>query len=151
MILTLLALLAFAAIVSLPVVEPWFLRRRERKRLERCSVSPDELHSMLKSGQRVVVFDVRKPGDLLSQAQVIPGSRRVPPKDIITNPAMVPRNKVAVFYCTCPDEETSRRAMRRARDLGLFQVRVLQGGLVAWKAHGYPVEAYNPFPFDIAS
>lgn len=33
--------------------------------------------------------------------------------------------------------------LRRAFTLGLFRIRFLKGGLAAWKAKGYPIEAYK--------
>jgi rhodanese-related sulfurtransferase len=131
MIPTLVGLLALVAIVSLPLIEPWLMCRREQRQLEQSSVSPELLHSMLDRDHRVLVYDLRQPLDLLANSLVIPGSERIAPRDLIARPELVPRNKDAVFYCTCPAEATSRSAMRRARDMGFFRVKFLKGGLAA--------------------
>jgi rhodanese-related sulfurtransferase len=152
MALSLLALLALVAIVSLPLIEPWLLRRREGRQLQQCSILPEQLHTMMKSGQRLVIFDIRQPHDLLAEPKVIPGSRRILLRELIANPDLFPRNKDAVLYCSCPGEETSLRALRRARDLGFLRVKFLKGGMAAWKAGGFPVESYNrSFRLDTAS
>jgi rhodanese-related sulfurtransferase len=150
-VLTLLAILALAAVVSLPLIEPSLLRRRERRQLEQCSILPEQLYATMKSGQRVLVFDIRQP-PYFPESEMIPGSRRIPPRELVANPELVPRNKDAVLYCTCPGDETSLRALRRARNMGFFRVKFLKGGLAAWKACGLPVEIYDrEFRLDAAS
>ena len=152
MIPTLLGLIALAAIVSLPLIEPWLMRRREQRQLEQASISPEQLHSMMERGRRVLVYDVRQPHDLLASSWTIPGSQRIAPKELFAHPELVPKNEDAVFYCTCPGEATSRRAMRRARDMGFSRVKFLKGGLAAWRTRGYPVETYaSAYQFDTAS
>jgi len=152
MIPTLLGLIALAAIVSLPLIEPWLMRRREQRQLEQSSISPEQLHAMLDRGHRVLVYDLRQPLDLLANSWIIPGSQRIAPRELFAHPELVPRNKDAVFYCTCPGEATSRRAMRRARDMGFLRVKFLQGGLAGWRTRGYPVETYDTaFSLDTAS
>jgi rhodanese-related sulfurtransferase len=147
-----LALLALAVIVSLPLIEPWLLRRRQRRQLEQCSILPEQLHAMIRSGQRVLIFDIRQPVDLLAEPEVIPGSRRVLLRELIANPDLLPKNRDAVLYCACPGEETSLRALRRVRDLGFFRVKFLKGGMAAWKAGDFPVEPYShSFRLDTAS
>jgi len=127
-------------------------RLRDRRELERHSIEPEALHELLTSGQRVLVLDVRQPLDLLAYSEIIPGARRIPPKDVIANPSLVPRDEDAVVYCTCNSEKTSRDILRRALALNFTRVKVLKGGLAAWKAKGYSVESYQePFHLDTAS
>ncbi len=143
MLVSLLALLILAGIISLPLVEGRYLRRREQMQLEQSSVTPEQLYALMRSSGRILVIDVRRPLDLLADSQIIRGSRRIPPQDLYANPELVPRNRDVVFYCTCPGEESSRRAMRRVRERGLSRVKFLKGGLAAWKAAGLPVEEYD--------
>ena len=70
------------------------------------------------------------------------GQKRIPPKEVLENPSLIPRDKDAVAYCTCPGDKTSRLVIRRARALHFDRVKFLKGGLAAWKAKGYPVEPY---------
>jgi 3-mercaptopyruvate sulfurtransferase SseA len=46
-----------------------------------------------------------------------------------------------VIYCTGGDDQTSHMVLGKARALKFTRVRLLKGGLSAWKAKGYPVEA----------
>jgi len=127
-------------------------RLRDRRELERHSIEPEALHELLTSGQRMLVLDVRQPLDLLAYSEIIPGARRIPPKEVIANPSLVPRDEDAVLYCTCNSEKTSRDILRRALALNFTRVKVLKGGLAAWKAKGYSVESYQePFRLDTAS
>jgi rhodanese-related sulfurtransferase len=71
---------------------------------------------------------------------------------VLENPWLIPRDKVAVIYCTCSSDETSRIILQRVLSVGFSRVRILKGGLHAWKAKGYAVEPYfDPFHLDAAS
>ncbi len=118
-------------------------RRRAQKRLVDHSISAKELHALLVSGQRVLLFDVRQPLDLLAHLEIIPGAKRITPNELLEKPVLIPRNEDVIVYCTCPGEKTSREVLRRALRMGLSRVKFLRGGLDAWKANGYPVEPYR--------
>jgi rhodanese-related sulfurtransferase len=47
------------------------------------------------------------------------------------------------MYCTCEAQKTSLHIVRHAKSLGYKRLKVLRGGLSAWKAKGYPVEVYR--------
>jgi len=97
----------------------------------------------LASDQEVLLFDVRQPLDLLAYPEMIPKAQRVAPDEVLARPTLIPKEKDAVVYCTCPSDKTSRMVLRRAFGLGLFRIKFLKGGLAAWKAKGYPVEPYT--------
>jgi rhodanese-related sulfurtransferase len=118
-------------------------RRRERDDLERHSLTAEALHVLLEARQELLIFDVRQPLDLLAYPEIIPSAQRIPPDDVLAKPSLIPKDKIAVVYCTCPDDKTSREVLRRALALGNFRVKFLKGGLEAWKKNGYPVEAYK--------
>jgi rhodanese-related sulfurtransferase len=104
---------------------------------------------LLDSRKDVLLYDVRLPLDLLTDSEIIPGAKRVAPKEIIEDPSLIPRERDAVVYCTCPGDESSRNVLHRALALKFFRVKFLKGGLEAWKAKGYPVEPYTkPFHLD---
>jgi rhodanese-related sulfurtransferase len=122
----------------------WKKRSRDRLRtMEQHAISPEQLYSLLGSHQDVALFDVRQPLDLLAHSEIIPGARRIPPADVLTAPSLIPKDKEAIVYCTCPGDKTSRAVLRRALDLEFFKIRFLKGGFDAWKAKGYPVEPYR--------
>jgi rhodanese-related sulfurtransferase len=120
----------------------WMRRKRDRDELERYSITAEELHSLLASHE-VLLFDVRQPLDLLAYPEVIPGAQRIPPKELLEKPSLIPKEKAAVVYCTCAGDKTSREVIDRALALHFSRIKFLKGGLAAWKAKGYPVEPYR--------
>jgi rhodanese-related sulfurtransferase len=130
----------------------WIERIRSQHRLEHHSITPEVLHTLLASNQEILLLDVRQPLDLLADSEIIPGAKRIPPREILKNPSLIPRDKDAVAYCTCPGDKTARVIIRRARALHFDRVKFLKGGLAAWKAKGYPVEPYlESFHLDAAT
>lgn len=145
-----IALIAVAVAVLCLSTVIWIKHRRNQQVLEH-SITAEALHTLLTSNQEVLVLDVRQPLDLLADSEIIPGAKRVPPREILENPAIIPRDKDSVAYCTCPDDKTARVIISRAHALHFDRVKFLKGGLVAWKAKGYPVEPYlEPFHLDTA-
>jgi rhodanese-related sulfurtransferase len=117
--------------------------RRDRSDLEQHSITAEALHALLDANQELLIFDVRQPLDLLAYPEIIPSAQRIPPDDVLANPSLIPKDKDAVVYCTCPSDKTSRQILRRALALRFFRVKFLKGGLEAWKMNGYPVEPYK--------
>jgi rhodanese-related sulfurtransferase len=126
-------------------------RSREKREMNRYIIEPEAFHSLLDSNPNVVVVDVRQPLDLLAYSEIIPGAKRIPPKDVIANPSLIPKDVDTVVYCTCNSEETSRDILRRALALNFSRLKILRGGLAAWKEKGYPVVPYvESFHLDTA-
>ena len=147
-----LALIAVGvAVLSLALVV-WIKRTREQQTLEQHCITPEALHTLLASKQEVLLLDVRQPLDLLADSEILPGAKRIPPREILENPSIIPRDKDAVAYCTCPGDKTARVIIHRALALHFERVKFLKGGLAAWKAKGYPVVPYEEsFHLDTAS
>jgi rhodanese-related sulfurtransferase len=118
-------------------------RGKNRSELEQHSLSPEQLESLMASGQKVYLFDVRQPLDLLAYPELIPGAQRIPPDEVLKTPSLLPGDEDIVVYCTCPGDKTSLSVLHRALALGFTRIKFLTGGLAAWKAKGYPVEPYR--------
>jgi rhodanese-related sulfurtransferase len=118
-------------------------RLKDQSELEQHSITAEELHVLLASNRELLLFDVRQPLDLLAYPEIIPKAQRIAPNEVLERPSLIPKEKDAVVYCTCPSDKTSRTVLRRALALKFFRVKFLKGGLTAWKAKGYPVEPYN--------
>lgn len=138
-------LIAICAVGLIAVIFGIFKLRqlRNRRKLERYSIDADELHRLLEAKKDIVVLDVRLPLDLLAHSEIIPGARRIPPKEIMEHVELIPRDKDSVIYCTCAGEESSRMVVENALRLQFSRIKFLKGGLAAWKEKGYPVEVYN--------
>jgi rhodanese-related sulfurtransferase len=139
--MSLILTVIFVAVLCV-LIAIWIKRTRDRHQLEQHSITPEELHTLLASSREILLLDVRRPLDLLAHSEIIPGAKRIPPMDVLQNPSLVPKDKDAVFYCTCPGDETSRAVLHRVLGLKFVRVKVLKGGLAAWKAKGYEVEPY---------
>src|ERR1700737_2177759 len=101
-----LAAIAVVAVSLLTVI--WVRRAADRHEMEEHSITPDALHALLATPKGVLLFDVRQPLDLLANAEMIPGAKRIPPEDVLENPSLIPRDQDSVVYCTCPSDKTSR-------------------------------------------
>jgi rhodanese-related sulfurtransferase len=124
-------------------------RMRDRREMERHSITPEALHALLASGQEVLVIDTRLPLDLLGDSVIICGALRLAPQEVRENPSLLPKEKDLVVYCTCPSDETSRIVLHRALAMGFLRIKFLKGGLQGWRAKGFPVEPYTkPFHLD---
>ena len=118
----------------------WIKRTTGRREMEPHSITADGLHTLLATNHEVLLFDVRQPLDLLANAEMIPGAKRIPPKEVLENPSLIPKERDSIVYCTCPSDKTSRTVLRRALALHFLRIKFLKGGLAAWKAKGYPLE-----------
>src|ERR1700758_4086619 len=91
-------------VVSLTTIF-WKKRSRQQQLLmEQHAIAPEELHSLFGSHQDVAIFDVRQPLDLLAHPEIIPGARRIPPNEVLAAPSLIPKDKEAIVYCTCPGD-----------------------------------------------
>jgi rhodanese-related sulfurtransferase len=143
-------LIAAGAVIVL--LAGWFVLRGvvKHRTVERHMVSAEELKRLLESKQ-VRLFDVRQPLDFLAHPEIIPGATRIPPKEIPEVTESYPRDIRAVIYCTGADDDTATMVLGKAQALNFTNIKILKGGLAAWKAKGWPVEPYQEaFTLDTA-
>ena len=81
------------------------MKRLKEREIEQHSITVDDLYSLLNSHQGTLLFDVRQPLDLLANPEIIPGSQRLTPADVLKKPSLIPREKDVVVYCTCPERK----------------------------------------------
>lgn len=147
----LITIWAVGAIAVLIFVGWRVKKSRDERELAGHSIDPEELYEWRESNRKVLLFDIRQPLDLLAHSEIIPGAVRIPPLELLEDPSRLPRDEDLVVYCTCPADRTSRSVVRRALNAKFTRVRLLKGGLEAWKAKGYPVEPYvEAFHLDTA-
>jgi rhodanese-related sulfurtransferase len=126
-------------------------RLRASRKLAAKSIEPEALYVLLET-KEVLLFDVRRPLDLLAHPVIIPGAIRVPPQDAAALTASYSRDQKAVIYCTGVDDDTGHMVLGKVHALNFTQVKLLKGGLDAWKAKGYRVEEYTEsFNLDTAN
>ena len=147
---TLWAMVAGIAILIPLVIWRMKVAKRRRELMQHC-VEAETLHDLLEPERRVVVIDVRQPLDVLAYSEMIPGAKRIAPKEVLMNPDLIPREQDVVIYCTCPGEKTSWEILRQVQVHNYTRLKLLHGGLAAWKAKGYAVERYmDSFRLDSA-
>jgi rhodanese-related sulfurtransferase len=111
-----------------------FLRSMRMARLE-----PQDLKRMMDSGQPVFIVDLRHPLDYLPDPRTIPGALSLTPDKLVEQSDLIPRDREAVLFCTCPSEATAARMALRLRAMGIHRVCPLRGGFEEWRRLGYPL------------
>jgi rhodanese-related sulfurtransferase len=53
----------------------------------------------------------------------------------------IPRDRDVILYCACPNEVTAARMALLLKRNGITKVRPLAGGVEAWRARNFPLEA----------
>jgi rhodanese-related sulfurtransferase len=141
------SLLALGVIVAIAAFVFWKYRRRKQFRLnlKTATITARELKDEISRGTRLTIIDVRHPLDLLSNPFTIPSAIRIPLETLATQGAKLPRDQKVVIYCTCPSQASSSRALQLLRGYGFNQLRVLAGGLQAWRESGFQT---HKFEFD---
>jgi len=137
-------LILLGVMVLCILIPGWILIRRLRakREVQAKSIEPEALYALLNAKQ-VLLYDVRQPLDFLAHPEIIPGAVRIAPKDIADQTGSFSRDQNSVIYCTGGDDETTQMVLGKAHALNFTRVKILKGGLGAWKARGYPVEAYT--------
>jgi rhodanese-related sulfurtransferase len=85
-----------------------------------------------------VLVDVRAEGQ--RQLGHIRGDVFIPIENLAAEQSKLPRNRTAIFYCSCPAEELALEAARLLIKSGHSRVAVLVGGFDAWRAAHGPIE-----------
>lgn len=109
-------------------------------------VPPDKLAEMIKSGEEVVLLDVRTPAERKILAIGNPGTLTMQMNEVFKpeNLAQIPTDKKVVTVC-----QQGLRAViitMALRDLGFKNVQALKGGLVALTEYLDAKAAHDPLP-----
>src|SRR5690348_16617509 len=101
------------------------------------SVTPAELRDRYHSGGEIAIVDAREEGSFhewhLLMASCLPLSRLE-----LLAPGLLPRRSAPIVVCDA-GEGLAERAAGRLIEGGYSDVSVLQGGVQAWAAAGFPV------------
>jgi len=102
------------------------------------AVTPAALRTLLDGDHPPRLIDVRTPEDF--RAAHIPGSRNVPLEVISDVPLeLLTGDPATDVVLVCHTGRRAKLAERLLTATGMTKVRVLDGGLVAWRAAGAPV------------
>ena len=123
------------------------LRMVRRLRMRR--ISPAMLARKLKSKSKVAVLDLLDFEDETGSEspEAIPGAFRVDPSRLRTSPRIsIPDDVEIILYSSSGGDIVSARAAMALRRIGVEKVWVLEGGLKAWRKHGFPVSPSPEIP-----
>ncbi len=116
------------------------VRMIRRLRLRR--ISPPMLDRKLKSNRKVAVLDLLDFEEEMDgeSPEAIPGAFRVDPAHLRTSPHItVPDDVEIILYSSSGGDTLSARVAVALKRIGVDKVWVLEGGLKAWREHGFPV------------
>jgi membrane protein DedA with SNARE-associated domain len=88
-----------------------------------------------------LVVDLRGRNDLAADPFVIPGAHRWRMEELLAETESMPRDRLIILLCACPNDATSTRAALALRRKGFRNARPLRGGMKGWRAAGLPAEA----------
>ena len=111
-------------------------------------ITPEELKERLDAGDRIGVLDLLRFEDDPEDSTAIPGAVRADPKSMRRKTRFaVPQGVDLVLYCGSKNSFVSARVAAAMRKKGIRRIRVLEGGLAAWKAHGFPLGSVFAEPY----
>jgi membrane protein DedA with SNARE-associated domain/rhodanese-related sulfurtransferase len=117
----------------------YYKRQHFIRELRISRITAEELKSQIDRGEDMVIVDLRHALDFEADPETIPGAFRMDAKELREKNDKLPRDRQIILYCTCPNEATSAQLAILLRKQGVQHIRPLQGGLDAWREHGYPV------------
>jgi membrane protein DedA with SNARE-associated domain/rhodanese-related sulfurtransferase len=117
----------------------YYTRQRFIRELRISRITVEELKLKIDQNEDMVIVDLRHALDFEADPETIPGAFRMDAKELREKNDKLPRDRQIILYCTCPNEATSAQLAILLRKQGIQHIRPLQGGLDAWREHGYPV------------
>ena len=110
-------------------------------------ITPEELKVRLDSGEAIGIVDLLRFEDDPHGVHVIPGAVRLDPLQIRRKRRIsMPDSLELVLYCGSKNSFVSARVAARMRKHGIVRIRILTGGLAAWRALQFPLslESLDP-------
>lgn len=102
-------------------------------------IKPADVEKALADKSAKFVLVDTQPAEAYAEGH-IPGAINFPWVPKITPPISLPRFKELVFYCPCNHDEDSIDMIKKLREFGYLDTKVLEGGWYKWVALKYPVE-----------
>ena len=103
-------------------------------------ISPEEVNARVLAGEPMIFLDSRNPKAWSESDKKLPSAIRMPADDVESYLHSIDRESTVVAYCTCPNEESSLKVVRKLTEKGYPRAFALRGGFDAWIGAGYPIE-----------
>jgi uncharacterized membrane protein YdjX (TVP38/TMEM64 family)/rhodanese-related sulfurtransferase len=98
-----------------------------------------DLKRQLDAGEDVLVLDVRPASDFSGEWGHIHGARNVPVEELPQRLTELEERKRRPIRLVCRTDRRSGQAARLLAEAGFTDAQVIQGGMTAWRAAGWPV------------
>lgn len=121
-----------------------FLPRFVRKLREKPMLAVDTLKQQLDAGDEVLMLDVRSVAEFVGGQGHIAGARNIPLDELAGRLAELEDFRQRPIRLLCRTDRRSAQAARLLAEAGFADAQVIQGGMTAWRAKGWPVEGANP-------
>ncbi|HJS90965.1 MAG TPA: rhodanese-like domain-containing protein [Steroidobacteraceae bacterium] len=117
------------------------LRQRHAliRELRLARISVPELKDLIDRGRAPVVIDALAPTSRRREG-MIPGAIPVEALRLDCGSAKLPPKAEVIVYCACSNEASAARIAQQLIRMGCIRVRLLTGGIFAWKDAGFDVE-----------
>lgn len=106
----------------------------------------DMLKQALDAGADLLLLDVRTPADFVGEQGHIAGARNLPLEELAGRIGEIESALERRVALICRTDRRSAAAARILTTNGFADVHVIQGGMTAWLANGWPVEDIHPKP-----
>jgi 3-mercaptopyruvate sulfurtransferase SseA len=111
-------------------------------------ITPEELKARLDAGEKIGVLDLLRFEDDPRGISGIPGAVRADPAEMRHKTrVVVPGDVDLVLYCGSKNSFVSARVAATMRKKGVRRIRILEGGLAAWKFRGFPLSMEFADPY----
>ncbi len=114
------------------------------RQLRIARISVDELKQIMDERRDLLIVDLRGTLDHEADPYTIPGAIRMTAEELEHRHDEIPRHRDVVLFCACPNEATAAKMALLLRSKGITKVRPLAGGIEAWRAREFPLEARHP-------
>ena len=120
-----------------------FLPRFVRKLREKPMLAVASLKQQLDAGDEVLMLDVRPAAEFVGEQGHIAGARNIPLDELADRLAELEDFRQRPIRLLCRTDRRSAQAARLLAEAGFADAQVIQGGMTAWRAKGWPVEGAN--------
>jgi uncharacterized membrane protein YdjX (TVP38/TMEM64 family)/rhodanese-related sulfurtransferase len=117
-----------------------FLPRFVRKLRAKPMLAVDSLKQQLDAGEDVLMLDVRSAAEFVGEQGHIAAARNIPLDELSARLAELEDHKQRPIRLLCRTDRRSAQAARLLAEAGFADAQVIQGGMTAWRAKGWPVE-----------
>jgi uncharacterized membrane protein YdjX (TVP38/TMEM64 family)/rhodanese-related sulfurtransferase len=127
-------LIALALVCVVTFLPRWLRKLRAQPMLD-----VDTLKQQLERGEPVLVLDVRDAAEFNDQQGHIPGATNLPLAELPLRVTELNDRRQDAIRLVCRTDRRSAQAAGVLADAGFAHVRVVRGGMTAWRAKGGPV------------